>query len=455
MDQSAAGFREMETPYIPRPGPSGVYDYVILGAGCAGLTLCYQLLRRGVTGSILILDRKTEFLDDRTWCFWDVEPTPFSHLASKRWHSWEVRAAGRRVTAGSRNYPYLCLLGTDFYEAALGYISRHPNVSLGLGQEAELVAGAGSPRVRTSDGEYESERVLDCRSLSSGSSVFEEARKEASWVPQRFVGLRVRTTRPVFDDSRCTLMDFSVSQSRGLRFSYVLPFSAEEALVENVYLSSAEVSAGEIRAEALEYLAGEYALGPDEYRVIKEESGYIPMTDYRFPRSQEPGVYNVGMAGGETRPSTGYTFLRIQRYCARLAENLARGGGPPRRDEARRYEVLDGLFLKLMQERPGLCPELYLRMFERVPPEAMVRFLTERSSPLDEARLIRALPKRPFIGLAGRASVEGSPAGSGDSAHDWGPPLQPLPPRAGPAAPHRLAFVGRVARRRHALCRRV
>lgn len=394
-------------PALPRPGASGVYDYVILGAGCAGLSLCHALLRRGVTGSILILDRKTDFPDDRTWCFWDVEPTPFSHLAGKRWSSWEVRAGDRKAVRSSGRYPYLCLSGADFYEAALGYISRHPNVYLGLGEEAEVVPGtSGSPRVCTSKGSYEGRTVLDCRGLPPGSPVFERAREEANWVPQKFVGLRVRAARPVFDAERCTLMDFSVSQERGLRFAYVLPFSGEEALVENVYLSEAEVTPDETRAGALEYLHGRYGLGAGEYRVLKEESGYIPMTDYRFPREQGPGVYNVGIAGGETRPSTGYTFLRIQRYCDRLAESLARGGGPPERSEARRYDVLDGLFLRLMQESPELCPELYLRMFERVPPDSMVRFLTERSSPPDEARLIRALPKAPFLSLAGRAFLE-------------------------------------------------
>jgi lycopene beta-cyclase len=402
-----SGPRWIKTSDLPHPGASGVYDYVILGAGCAGLSLCHALLRRGVTGDILILDRKLEFLDDRTWCFWEVEPTPFSHLASKRWYSWKVRAGDRETVQSSGSYPYLCLSGADFYEAALEYISRHPNVSLGLGEEAEIVCGdSGVPRVSTSGGSYEGRAVLDCRGLPPGSPLFEKAREEANWVPQKFVGVRVRAARPVFDASRCTLMDFSVSQKRGLRFAYLLPFSAEEALVENVYLSEADATPQEIRTEALEYLREEYGIGVEEYRVLKEESGYIPMTDYRFPRERATSVYNVGMVGGETRPSTGYTFLRIQRYCDRLAESLVRGGGPPERGEARRYDVLDGLFLRLMRESPESCPELYLRMFERVPPDSMVRFLTERSSPLDEARLIRALPKMPFLSLAGRAFSE-------------------------------------------------
>ena len=132
------------------------------------------------------------------------------------------------------------------------------------------------------------------------------------------------------------------------------------------------------------------------------------MTDYRFRRRSRNGgrVYNVGVAGGETRPSTGYTFLRIQRYCERLAASLLRGEAPPPREEPRRYGALDSLFLRLMRRRPELCPELYLRMFERVMPDPMVRFLTERSSPLDEARLLRALPKTPFVSEAGRFALE-------------------------------------------------
>ena len=89
-----------------------------------------------------------------------------------------------------------------------------------------------------------------------------------------------------------------------------------------------------------------------------------------------------------------------------LAQSLLDEREPPPRSEPRRHEVLDGLFLRLMRERPELCPELYLRMFDRVPPEAMLRFLTERSSLLDEARLIRALPKTPFVSIAARAALE-------------------------------------------------
>ena len=119
----------------PRPPEPGRFAYVILGAGCAGLSLCHYLLERGVDDPILVIDRKEAFADDRTWCFWDVEETPFSHLAARRWSAWEVCAAGRKVVHTSERYPYLCLTGADFYRAVLGGISDHPNVTVRLGED--------------------------------------------------------------------------------------------------------------------------------------------------------------------------------------------------------------------------------------------------------------------------------------------------------------------------------
>lgn len=386
------------------------YKYVILGAGCSGLSLCYYLLELGETEPILLLDRKTGFVNDRTWCFWDVEPTPFSHLATKRWQSWSLRTSCGSATQTTGRYPYLCIESSDFYEYAVRSIEAHPNVTLRLGEEVlNLQPAAGGIRVKTSEGTYEGELAFDGRGLPPGSPHFEKARKEAPWVPQKFLGQRVRAERPVFDPERCTLMDFSVDQRRGLRFMYVLPFTPQTALVENVYLSEARVTEEEYRAETGEYLRDAYGLSGNEYEVSGEEKGYIPMTSYEFPQRLGERVYSIGMLGGQTRPSTGYTFLRIQRYCRRLAESLAASGGRPEvpaRTDSRRYDLLDALFLRFMQEHPERCPEIYHQMFAGVPADALVRFLTEKSSPLDEARLIGALPKTPFIRLALRTALE-------------------------------------------------
>lgn len=383
------------------------YEFVILGAGCAGLSLCYYLLESGVESRILILDQKQGFADDRTWCFWDVEPTPFSHLAVHSWSSWSLKAEGRTVRQTTDHYPYRCVTGADFYEYVLEYLAAHDSVTLRLGEGVEgYKEYGGETYVKTSGGCYTARHVFDGRGLSPGSEAFEEARRRSCWLPQKFLGLRLRTERDVFEPGVCTLMDFSVNQDRGLRFAYVLPFGGREALVENVYLSETEVSPVEHRDELAGYLQESYGLSPEDYTVEGEERGFIPMTDYRFERRLGERTYSIGMLGGESRPSTGYTFLRIQRYCRRLAESIISGAAIPEQVDSRRYDLLDGIFLRFMLRHPERCPGVYRRMFSRVPPHVLVRFLTEKSSLADELRLLMAMPKLPFIGIALRRVFE-------------------------------------------------
>jgi lycopene beta-cyclase len=49
------------------------YDYIIAGAGCAGYSLLYHLLKDPVLNKkkILVLDSNFEKGNDRTWCFWE------------------------------------------------------------------------------------------------------------------------------------------------------------------------------------------------------------------------------------------------------------------------------------------------------------------------------------------------------------------------------------------------
>ncbi len=382
------------------------YEFVILGAGCAGLSLCYYLLELGVKSPILILDQREEFADDRTWCFWDVETTPFSHLAIHSWSSWSLKAEGRTVFQKTDRYPYLCVTGADFYEYALEYLASHENVMLRLGEDIKgYKEHGGETYVKTSEGSYTARYIFDGRGLSTGSAAFEEVR-QSTWLPQKFLGLRLRTQKEVFDPGVCTLMDFSVDQGRGLRFAYVLPFSECEALVENVYLSDAQISADEHRAELADYLQDAYGLTPSDYTVEGEERGFIPMTDHRFGRRLGERAYSIGMLGGESRPSTGYTFLRIQRYCRALAESVTSGVAAPERVDSRRYDLLDGVFLSFMLRHPEKCPSVYRRMFSRVSPDSLVRFLTEKSTPADELKLVMVMPKAPFIGTALRRAFE-------------------------------------------------
>lgn len=386
-----------------------VYDVAILGAGCAGLSACVALLEAGMTGSIVLIDARDDYRDDRTWCFWDVEPTPFSHLARATFDTWFVRDDATAVRVEAPETPYLCLAATDFYSHALATIALYPNVELRLGQRvADLVDHPlpdelyGLVSVATAEGPVRARHVVDSRGFSTGSAEAIEAKRASTWVPQQFVGIHIVADRPVFDPGECRLMDFGVDQSGGLRFMYVVPTSPFEALVEDVYMSETDLRRAGYFVEIEDYLLAEFGLASAEFRVIAEEGGYIPMTDHGFVRHPSSHVTRLGMLGGATRPSTGYTFLGIQRSCRRLVDSLI-GDGVDVTEPA--CSLLDSIFLRFLSDRPDLAPKVFRLLFERVQIESLVRFLTERSGAGDHLRLILALPKLPFLVTAWKVMI--------------------------------------------------
>ncbi|RFA12329.1 hypothetical protein B7R22_16135 [Subtercola boreus] len=418
--------------------PTSVYDVVILGAGCAGLSAAVAMLDAGSTGPILLIDSRTEYRDDRTWCFWDVEPTPFSHLARSRITTWEVRAPGGSGSRGSGSRSsgsngsrgsaspavsarasapataYLSLAANDFYGAALDRLAASGTVRLLLGEPA--LGWLESPTevtVTTASRLIRAKQLVDARGLrmpvaesqqperpAPPGGIRARNRRRETWLPQAFAGLHIVTEHPVFDPGSCLLMDFTVDQRCGLRFMYVVPVSSTEALVEHVFLTETTLSEAGFIAGIDLYLAREFGLEPRDYRVLATERGCIPMTDSVFRDRPSPRVTLLGTRGGATRPSTGYTFLRIQRSCRSLAQRLVRGtdvaglADPPARS------LLDAIFLRFLADHPEHAPLVFHRMFDRVEPSALVRFLSEQSDWRDNARLILALPKGRFLAAA-------------------------------------------------------
>jgi lycopene beta-cyclase len=398
--RSEAGpFVEAGAPGRPRLDRNQTtYDHLILGAGCAGLSLAWHLRERGDPGSIALVDRRSGYRNDRTWCYWDVEPTPFDHLATHCWDRWAVvDDRGRRAECRSGRYRYRRIRSIDFYRCALDRLSSEPGVDFYLGEAIRgRVEEGGGVRAEASGGPIRGRRAFE--SAGRPSELAEGAPRGQVAMVQHFLGQRVRVDRPSFDPGCPILMDFRVDQRDGPHFAYVLPLSSTEALIENTYLFPCAVSASRHRSEISAYL--DRCFGLRRFEAVEEEAGRIPMTTHRPGVDRGSKVVPIGLIGGSARPSSGYAFARIQRQC----RGLAVGDAPASRPAARKYDFFDAVFLRALADRPAEAPRLFRRMFEGVDPDALVRFLADRSSLLDEARLIAALPKWPFVTAAARSA---------------------------------------------------
>ncbi len=379
-------------------GGALVVDYAVLGAGCAGLSLAVQLLRQGLgSRRLIIVDRRTEFARDRTWCFWNAEPHPFEDAVTHTWPRWEVGDGRRSVIRESRRYRYQHLPADAFYRSALGKLRERDDVELRLGSEVGSVEDHGDRAiVEAGDGPLAARLVFDSRPIAAPGAWTGEpgARTRDVELLQHFRGRFVRTALPVFEPGTATLMDFGTSQERGIHFFYVLPFAANRALVETTYFTPAPWSEEVYAADLNAYL--DRLAGPGGWEAEGREGGAIPMSTRTFDARPSRRVCRIGLAGGLGRPATGYAFLAIQRFSAELARRLAGVDDPssvelphPRRS---RTLFLDRVYLSYLSRFPDRAPETMLRLFEGVEADALVRFLSEAGSLTDDLRVMQAMP---------------------------------------------------------------
>lgn len=380
--------------------------HLILGAGCAGLSLACALLDAGVGEQIVLVDRRTTFSNDRTWCFWrTAAPLAFAEHATHTWPAWRmVGRDGRVTTHRSAAHPYAHLPADRFYAAALGRLAAAPNVTLRLGERVlDVRAEADGVRVRTDATELDASSAYDAM---GGAGPLNRGRAPGSVeLRQRFLGLEVEVERPVFDPGVATLMDFRAG-ARGddaLRFTYVLPFSPTRALVEDTSLGGGARPSAERRAAIAAHLHDVWRAGSVE--ILREERGVLAMTTHAFPATRGDRLHAVGAAAGALRPSSGFAFARLQRHVQTLARAVAAGDAVPTRVGRRRHGTLDALFLRALAADPSAFDEHLLALARGVGAGIFARFMSDASSVADEAAVLASMTRPGFL----RAMAAGGP----------------------------------------------
>ena len=363
-------------------------DLLIVGAGCAGLSLAAHLAEQGAPGRVRLVDPRTAFRRDRTWCFFDVVPHRFSAAVTRRWKRWAVRQGGRACVRSSPGVDYVHVDAERFYAVARERIAAD---ALVLGTRVDSLRDEGDRVFAVTDhGPMSAARVYDARPPRfDGPAPHGELR-----LLQHFRGAYVRTETPVFDPETPTLMDFDVPQEHGISFMYALPFSRTEALVEATWFSE-RVHDAHIYGETLERWRRE-RLGLSSWEVLHEEQGVLPMSTERLASPKGARIQRIGLGGGAAKPSTGYAFLAIQRQTEALAQGIARGrfDAPPPRGA--RELAFDRVMLDWMVHHPAETPALLYSLFEKVEPRTLARFLSEASSPTEELAVMLAVPPLSF-----------------------------------------------------------
>lgn len=341
---------------------------------------------------ILLVDKAEKKSNDRTWCFWETDPGPFESIVHHRWEKTWFHGESFSKLLSLSPYQYKLIRGIDFYEYCFSLIRQQANVDTRFGNVEQLE--------NYNDGAF---IVLNGEKLYAkyifNSILFEKPalKRGQYWLLQHFKGWTIETEQPVFNPEEATLMDFRTDQRHGTTFVYVMPFSRTRALVEYTLFTNDLLVSSEYDEGLKEYMR-EHLKGCS-YKVEEEESGIIPMTNYKFPASNG-NIINIGTAGGQTKASSGYTFRFIQKHSAAIVGQLLKTNHPSATTGAGRFQFYDSTLLHILHHNKLAGHSIFTHLFQKNKPQQVLRFLDNESSLKDELKIISSLPTLPFLKAA-------------------------------------------------------
>ena len=371
------------------------YDYIIAGSGCAGLSLLYRILKDPVLSAknILVIDKSEKNANDRTWCFWEKGRGVFEPVVSHEWKILEFLTTDFERQYKLKNYSYKMIQGIDFYDYVLAFAQNFKNVSFKQENILNIQGQSDTAFVETEKAKYGAEYVFNSTGL------FNPEINTKNSLLQHFEGWVIKTDKPVFDDKIGTLMDFRLSQKHGITFMYMLPTSSTEALVEYTLFSEKLLDKALYKAALENYIKAYLKI--EKYEIIHKEFGVIPMSLAKFSRNPDTNrrIVNMGTAGGFTKASSGYTFQFIQKHADLILKNLREGYPPNPKATFREamFDWYDRTMLEVVISGSMEGREIFSTLFKKCSIENILAFLGNESSLVEEIKIMKSLPIKPFL----------------------------------------------------------
>jgi lycopene beta-cyclase len=347
------------------------FDYIIIGGGCAGLSLAYELEihNKLKDKTLAIIEPRLEYKKDKTWSFWKTTDHNFDDCIKKSWKNFSINIPNETSYLECINYPYQSIDSGLYYEKINSKLNKNINISF----------------------------FKDLKEINPNNSfIFNSVpsiKKDYHNLWQHFCGVEIETQNNFFDNEIFNLMDFDCEQKKSVHFFYTLPYSKNKALVETTWLSKMnDNSQKDYDHQIKDYI--ENHLNLKDYKIVYKEEGAIPLFYPSY--EEEKNKINIGTAGGMTRLSTGYTFLNIQEHSKYIRKNIENITKTKKFEIGKKYQFLDNIFLKVLQEHPKKMPEIFFKMFKESP-KNIIKFLSNKSNFLEDLSIIFKMPKWIFI----------------------------------------------------------
>jgi len=347
------------------------FDYIIIGGGCAGLSLAYELeiFEKLKNKTLAIIEPREEYKRDKTWSFWKVFNHNFEDCVKKSWNNFTINSPSQTKYIECKATPYQTIDSGIFYKKIISKLKLNKNIYF----------------------------FKNINEISQDNSIIfnsvNETKNNNSNLWQHFCGVEIETRNDFFDDEIFNLMDFACDQRNRVHFFYTLPFTKKNALIETTWISElTNKSLNDYEEQIDNYLSNHLNLR--QCTINFKEKGAIPL--FRQKNIKKKNVIQIGSAGGMTRLSTGYTFLNIQEQSKYIRENIENIKRAKLFEINKKYDFLDKIFLKVLKNNSTEMGNVFYKMFESSP-SSVINFLSNKSNLYEDISIISKMPKWIFI----------------------------------------------------------
>jgi len=367
------------------------FDYIIIGAGCSGLSLVYEMDKKKLLNNktCAIFDKRKNFKRDKIWSYWNTYEHSFKDCLLNDWSKVIIKKNDSQIILDCSEYKYQSVDSKKFYKKVLSKIKKNPNIKIYLNHPIVKINEKNKKIMVKSNNAIFSSKLVFSSSLNFKDST-------QSKLYQHFLGCEVLFKKKINLPMYPTLMDFNCPQNNWVHFFYCLPMSNNKLFIETTWISDVKNFKKEKYNSEIDSYIKQNLNYKGGYKLGYCETGSIPMFHYKEKKFIK-SVIDIGIASNLTRLSTGYTFLNIQKSTHSIVSKLKKDDVLINEKQNKKYNFLDKIFLKVLLEKKNTMKDIFFNLFRKNSSKTIIQFLSNQSTFITDLKIIFSMPKLIFL----------------------------------------------------------
>ena len=117
------------------------YDFIIIGAGCSGLSLLYEMNKSNIlkNKTCAIFDKRKQFTKDKIWSYWNVFDHSFSDCLLDQWDKVIVKG-NEEIVLDCKDFTYQSVNSEKFYDKILKNVANNKNIKFFLDHSVDEIS---------------------------------------------------------------------------------------------------------------------------------------------------------------------------------------------------------------------------------------------------------------------------------------------------------------------------